>query len=142
MRMDKPAFLFAAFASISMPVSVCADDAKHSHGLTPPEVYLMRKVPPDKTVRIVKLDIKPHDKIPTHCHSGDEIGIVTKGTLMLQVGDAEPEQKRKGDWFTVAPGKLMTVMNKTEEAAQMYSVLVVDDDGKWLKQDPNSCEQK
>jgi quercetin dioxygenase-like cupin family protein len=138
--MVQPAFLFAALAGIAVPVSAGADD--HSHGLTPPEVYLFRQVPPNKAVRIVKLDIRPHDTIETHCHSGDEIGIVTQGTLMLRMGEAEYETKHQGDWFTVAPFRLMTVKNETGEVAQLYSVLVVDDDGKWLKHDPSNCEQK
>ncbi len=136
------AFLLAAFASMSVLVSARADDEQHSHGLAPPEVYLKRQVPPDKAVRIVKLDIKPHDAIPRHCHSGDEIGIVTEGTLMLQIGDGAFERKHQGDWFTVPRGKLMTVKNETEQPAQLYSVLVVDDDGRWLKHDGHNCEQK
>jgi hypothetical protein len=36
----------------------------------------------------------------------------------------------------------MTVKNETEEPAQLYSVLVVDDDGRWLKHDGHNYEQK
>ena len=134
--------IFAAFAILLMPMLACADDEQHSHGLRTAEVYLKRPVPLDKAVRIVQLDVEPRGVIERHCHSGDEIGIVTKGTLMLRVGDAGYEEKHQGDSFKVSPGTWMTVKNDTEEAAQLYSVLVVDDDGNWLKHDPKSCEKK
>ena len=142
MRTAQLAIVFAALAGASVTVSASANDEKHNHGLTPPEVYLLRQVPPDKAVRIVKLDIKPYGSIDSHCHSGDEIGIVTQGTLRLRVGDAGYEEKHPGDWFTVTSGKVMMVQNVTNEPAQLYSVLVVDDDGKWLKHDPQNCQQK
>jgi len=119
-----------------------ADDEQHSHGVKTTEVYLARPVPPNKAVRIVQLDIEPHGMVGRHCHSGDEIGIVTQGTLMLRAGDAEYETKRQGESFKVAPRTLMTVKNETDKAAQLYSVLVVDNDGEWLKHDPNDCVKK
>ncbi len=136
------AFLVAAATSFLAPCAIAADDQQHGHGAKMTEVYPAKAVPPGKAVRIVQLDFAPHDIVPLHCHSGDEIGIVTQGILMLQVGNSAYETKRQGDSFNVKPGTFMTVKNDTDQAAQLYSVLVVDDDGAWLKHDPKDCTQK
>ena len=136
----QPAFLTAVVVSFMVPFLASADDEQHSPGVK--EVYIQRAVPPNTAVRIVPLRIEPHEMIGRHCHSGDEIGIVTEGTVMMQVGDAEYEEKHQGEWFKVDPNMEMTVKNDTEKTARLYSVLVVEDDGKWLKHDPKDCPKK
>jgi len=136
------ACLFAIAVSVLMPSFASADDAPDTHGVAPMVIYPPQPVPPNSVVRIAKLHIEPHGIVGRHCHSGDEIGIVTEGTVILRVGNAEDEVKRRGEWFKVAPGVQMTVRNDTDQAAQMYSVLVVDNDGEWLKHDPKNCLEK
>jgi quercetin dioxygenase-like cupin family protein len=138
----QPAFLPAVVVSFLVPFSASADDEQHSLGVETKEVYLQRAVPTNKAVRIAQLGIEPHGIVGRHCHSGDEIGIVTEGTVMLRVGDAEYEAKHQGEWFKVVPNTQMTVKNDTDKTARLYSVLVVEDDGEWLKHDPKNCMEK
>lgn len=135
----RPSLLLTAGISVLAPCTASSEDQQHTHGVNPTEVYLARQISANKAVRITQLDIEPHGIVDRHCHSGDEIGIVTKGTLMLRVGAGEYEPKRQGESFKVAANVQMTVKNDTDQAAQLYSVLVVDDDGKWLKHEGNDC---
>ena len=136
------AFLLAVVVSLSVPLSASADDEHHSAGVKTTEVYPAQRVPPNKVVRIVQLDIEPHGIVGRHCHSGEEIGIVTQGTLMLQVEGGEYQAKQQGESFKVTPRTWMAVRNETDKPAQLYSVLVVDVDGEWLKHNSNECMKK
>jgi quercetin dioxygenase-like cupin family protein len=134
--------LFAIAVSLLIPSFASADDEAHTHGVTSTEVYRPQLVPPNKVVRIASLNFEPHGMVERHCHSGDEFGIVAEGTLMLRVGDGEYVAKRQGESFNVIARTPMTVRNDSDGSALLYSVLVVDNDQKWLKHGPENCLEK
>jgi quercetin dioxygenase-like cupin family protein len=130
---------FVIAVSVLIPFFASADDEGHTHGVTSTEVYPPQPVPPDKVVRIVRLNIEPHGMVERHCHSGEEIGIVAEGTLMLRVGDGDYVAKHQGQSFNVVAKTPMTVKNDSDGSALLYSVLVVDNDQQWLKHGPENC---
>jgi quercetin dioxygenase-like cupin family protein len=115
----RPALLLAVAMSLFGPLSAVADDDSPDPGVRTTKLYLLRPAPPGKAVRIVRLDIGPHKEIRRHCHSGDEIGVVSIGTLKLQVEGGGYRTKHQGERFNVARGRIMTVKNTTSKAAQL-----------------------
>ncbi len=136
---NESALLLAVTISLFVSHSAIADDDSPDPGVTITELYILRPAPPNKAIRVVQLDIEPHKEIRRHCHSGDEIGIVAIGTLKLQVEDGGYQTKHQGESFNVAAGRIMTVKNDTNEAAQLISTLLVDNDGHWLKHNLDGC---
>jgi quercetin dioxygenase-like cupin family protein len=127
-------------------LSVSAEDARHEHspGVIATEVY-REPVPgvPGKVARMAILQIPPHRVVDPHCHYGFEYGIVTQGSLMVKSGGADYESKSEGDVFSVPPKIPMTVKNDTDQPAQLYSVLVVDEHQPFVDylDGPNGCQK-